>query len=165
LAAPIAPPAPEVPLAAPATELAAPASAPAVPAQVASPAAAAPAGGAATAPRLTAPDPGEEIFRPRRDLATPGGVSGATPEPDGTPHLDLEATRRRAREIASEGPGSPGMLNLVPPPPPEEKKKYDLAKAIAKAAKPDCREAYAGLGLLAIAPLLVSTLGNGGCNW
>ena len=38
-------------------------------------------------------------------------------------------------------------------------------KAIAKAAKPDCRTAYAELGLLAIAPLVASTVGNGGCRW
>ena len=43
--------------------------------------------------------------------------------------------------------------------------KNKLAEDIAKAAKPDCRTAYAGLGLLAIAPLVGSTIGNGGCNW
>ena len=86
------------------------------------------------------------------------------PTPGSEPRLDLDATRRRAREIASEGRGSPGVLNLVPPPPPEAKK-FDLGEAIAKAAKPDCRNAYADLGFLALPPLIASTVGNGGCNW
>ena len=71
--------------------------------------------------------------------------------------------RKRVREIASEGSGSRGVLNLVPPPPIERKDK--LAEDIAKAAKPDCRTAYAGLGLLAVVPLVASAVGNGGCNW
>jgi hypothetical protein len=56
------------------------------------------------------------------------------------------------------------VLNLVPPPPPQERKDA-LAEGIAKAAKPDCRTAYAGLGLLAVVPLVASSVGNGGCRW
>ena len=52
--------------------------------------------------------------------------------------VTAETLRRRAREIASEGSGSRGVLNLLPPPPPVEKKDH-LAEDIAKAAKPDCR--------------------------
>jgi hypothetical protein len=41
-----------------------------------------------------------------------------------------------------------------------------LAEDIAKAAKPDCRTAYAGMGLLAVVPLVASSVSsNGGCNW
>jgi hypothetical protein len=73
--------------------------------------------------------------------------------------------KKRAREIAAEGSGSRGVLNLIPPPPPVEKKDK-LAEDIAKAAKPDCRTAYAGLGILAVVPLVASSVGNnGGCNW
>ena len=114
-----------------------------------------PSGAATPGQRIGAPD-ADDIFRPRDDSATPA--------PRAEPRIDLDATRRRAREIASEDRGSPGVLNLVPPPPPEAKK-FDLGKAIAKAAKPDCRNAYAELGLLAIPPLIASTLGDGGCRW
>ena len=114
-----------------------------------------PSGAATPGQRIGAPD-ADDIFRPRDDAATPA--------PRAEPRIDLDATRRRAREIASEDRGSPGVLNLVPPPPPEAKK-FDLGKAIAKAAKPDCRNAYAELGLLAIPPLIASTLGDGGCRW
>ncbi len=101
------------------------------------------------------PDAEEEAFKPRRDAADPAAV----------PRIDLEATRRRAREIASESPGSRGLLLVVPTPPDTVKRKQTLAEAIAKAAKPDCRNAYAELGLLAIPPLVASTVGNGGCRW
>jgi hypothetical protein len=31
--------------------------------------------------------------------------------------------------------------------------------------KPDCRNAYAGMGLLAVPALVASTIGDGGCRW
>jgi len=109
-------------------------------------------------PRLGIPDADEEAFKPRGDALAPPS------EPGGAPRIDLEATRRRAREITSETSGSPGLLPVVPPPP-TAARKPNLADAIAKAAKPDCRTAYADLGLLAVAPLVASTVGNGGCRW
>ena len=81
-----------------------------------------------------------------------------------SPRSPRRSLRKRTTEIVREGSGSRGVLNLVPPPPPVERKDK-LAEDIAKAAKPDCRTAYAGMGLLAIAPLVASTVGNGGCNW
>ena len=46
---------------------------------------------------------------------------------------------------------------------PEEKSKD--ARALDKAIKPDCRTAYAGLGLLAIPVLVAAALAETGCNW
>jgi hypothetical protein len=100
-----------------------------------------------------------------RELAKPGPADSGPAAGTPPPRIDLDATRRRAREIAAEGESSPAVLHLVPPPPPEAKKPFDLGAAIAKAAKPDCRHAYAGLGLLAIVPLVPATFGNGGCRW
>jgi hypothetical protein len=34
-----------------------------------------------------------------------------------------------------------------------------------KALKPDCRDAYASMGLLAVPALVVSAVGDGGCRW
>jgi len=34
-----------------------------------------------------------------------------------------------------------------------------------KSFKPDCRTAYAGLGFLAVIPLVAATVGDGGCVW
>ncbi len=108
--------------------------------------------------RYGAPDVDDEVFRSRRDGPAPAAESG------GPPAITAESLRRRAAEIAREGSGSSGVLNLVPPPPPIERKDT-LAEGIAKAAKPDCRTAYGGMGLLAVVPLVASTVGNGGCRW
>jgi hypothetical protein len=109
------------------------------------------------APRLRfgAPDAGDEIFKPRGDVAAPAAETG-----DG-PRVDIDATRQRAREIAT---GYRGVAPVIPAPPPIERKSK-LANAIEKAVKPDCRDAYAGLGLLAVVPLTVATIGDGGCRW
>jgi hypothetical protein len=118
----------------------------------------APTGGELPRLRFGAPDAGEEIFKPKGDAAAPSSETGHPPG------VTAETLRQRAREIVREGSGSRAVLNLLPPPPPVEKKDH-LAEDLAKAAKPDCRTAYAGLGLLAVAPLAVSTFGNGGCRW
>jgi len=105
--------------------------------------------------RFGAPSVEDEIFGTKRDA----------PAADAPPAVTVESMKKRAREIAAEGSGSRGVLNLIPPPPPVVKRDK-LAEDIAKAAKPDCRTAYAGLGLLAVVPLVASSVGNnGGCNW
>jgi len=118
----------------------------------------APASGELPRLRYGAPDVDDEVFRSRRDGSAPAAESG------GPPAITAESLRRRAAEIAREGSGTSGVLNLVPPPPPLERKDT-LAEGIAKAAKPDCRTAYGGMGLLAVVPLVASTVGNGGCRW
>ena len=100
---------------------------------------------------------GEDIFKPRRDVAPPSS------EPGSAPRIDLDAARRRAREIAVEGSGPRRLLPF--PMPPKEERKSKEAIAIEKALAPDCRTAYAGLGLAAIVPLLGSAIGEGGCKW
>jgi hypothetical protein len=144
---------------APARERAVPAVTPGKSQQVTAPARVeSPTGGELPRLRLGAPDVDEEVFRSRRDGVVP------TPEPTGTPGVTAESLRKSAtRVISREGSGSSGVLNFVPPPPQE--RKDSLAEGIAKAAKPDCRTAYAGMGLLAVVPLVASTVGNGGCRW
>jgi hypothetical protein len=114
--------------------------------------------GATTEPprlRLGSPGPDEDIFKPRRDVAAPPGESGA-------PRIDMEAARQRAREIASESTSTRGIIPALPPPPERKSKE---STALEKAIKPDCRTAYAGMGLLAVPALLASSIGDGGCRW
>ena len=66
------------------------------------------------------------------------------------------------REIAREGSGSTGVLPF-PLPVPEKKSKE--ATAMEKAIKPDCRTAYAGLGLLAVPALAAAAITGEGCRW
>jgi hypothetical protein len=80
------------------------------------------------------------------------------------PRFDLE----RAREIAQEfnrGPsrgvtGRPIDLGAA-----AQERVHDLGRAIQKAAQPDCRDAYAALGLLGLIPLIADTVLDRGCRW
>ena len=125
---------------------------------------------ASATPRLPAgtPNLGEEIFKARRDGVTPPPATGNTPPLNApkldAPRLDLDAVRKRAREMASEGSGRRAILPFPLPPKPEHKTKEAIAfdKALKR---PDCKDAYAGMGLLAVAPLLWSAIGDEGCRW
>ena len=76
------------------------------------------------------------------------------------PRLNLNLPSARGGELSSMG--SRGALQLLPRPP-EVKNK--LAEDIEKAARADCRKAYAGNGLLALAPLAVDAARDKGCRW
>lgn len=103
---------------------------------------------------LGTPEANDDIFKPRRDLGAPRGEER---------HIDLDAARKKAaREIVSEGAGSRGVFTVPPPPPVERKSKDPLEKAI----KPDCRTAYANMGLLAVPVLVASAVAaDGSCRW
>ena len=79
------------------------------------------------------------------------------------PSLDLDQMRRRAAEITRQGTGNRALLPI--PMPPVEKPKSRLEQAIENARKPDCRDAYKGLGLLAVVPLIANEFGEGTCRW
>ena len=94
-------------------------------------------------------------FQAEARCLAPPGDSSAT-------HIDMDAARQRAREIASEATSARGILPALPPPPERKSKE---STALEKAVKPDCRTAYAGMGLLAVPVLVASTIGDGGCRW
>ena len=95
----------------------------------------------------------------RRELSPP-----LPPVAPAAPRLDLDAMRNRARNMRSEGSG-PRTVFQFPTPPPEAIKSKD-AKIFDKALKrPDCRDAYAGLGLAAVVPLVADAITNKGCKW
>ncbi|MEO7762222.1 MAG: hypothetical protein ABIS68_09970 [Casimicrobiaceae bacterium] len=75
----------------------------------------------------------------------------------------MDQIRQRAREIANEGSGSRGFLPLQIPVPPDKKSK--LADQLEKAIKPDCRNAYADMGLLAVPALIAGAVADVGCRW
>ncbi|HEV8551808.1 MAG TPA: hypothetical protein VGR65_00255 [Casimicrobiaceae bacterium] len=108
------------------------------------------------ASRFGTPNADEEIFKPRRDVGT---------SPSEAPRIDLDAARKKAaREVVREGSGSRGVFTIPSPPPPEKKTKE--AMAMEKALKPDCRTAYASMGLLAVPVLVASAIAaDGSCRW
>ncbi|MEN9630542.1 MAG: hypothetical protein RJA10_3770 [Pseudomonadota bacterium] len=73
--------------------------------------------------------------------------------------LNLELPRARA---PLPGLATPRVLNLVPPPP---ERKSALTEGIEKSAKPDCRKAYSGMGVLGVVPLAADAMRDGGCKW
>ena len=79
------------------------------------------------------------------------------------PSLDLEAMRQRAGEMARSGSGNRALLPFAMPPVPPKKSKMETA--IENARKPDCRTAYAQLGLAAVVPLIANEFGEGNCRW
>jgi hypothetical protein len=105
-------------------------------------------GSAARAP-MGAPDAGASLGH---DVAT------APSSPASAPRLNLDLARPRGGEISRQG--SRGVFSLLPHPP-ESK----LANDIEKSAKPDCRNAYSGLGLLAAVPLALDAVRKDGCRW
>lgn len=157
-------PASAVPVAAPNLDPAVTVAAPAPRAAPAAPATAKPAAPAAERAGSREPAPAggpsprdSPIFDNRRAPGT------ETPPPGGAPRIDLDAARARAREVALEGTGNRALLAFPMPPAPERKTKEQ--EAIEKAWKPDCKDAYKGLGLLAVVPLLANEIGEGSCRW
>lgn len=49
------------------------------------------------------------------------------------------------------------------PHPPETKSK--LTESIEKAARQDCRQAHANMGLAAVVPLVIDAVRDKGCKW
>ena len=105
-----------------------------------------------------------------RDLLKPG-IDATTPSTDAlapalgkAPGLDLDAVRRRAREISSGGTGPRTVFPFpgTPPQKPKSKEQQAFDKALKKN---DCRDAYADMGLAAVVPLVLSAVREDGCKW
>jgi hypothetical protein len=130
------------------------------------PSPAAPAPGPSAAPLRTGPPvaPGPAALAGSPDAGPRTGFDQATPpsaSASAPPRLNLELPRLRGGEL-SRGSVS-GVLPLLPRPPELPGK---LGREIERAAKPDCRTAYSGAGLLAAIPLAVDAVRKeGGCKW
>jgi len=88
------------------------------------------------------------------DVATAPSASASKPA------LNLNLPQRGP--MVRGGTGS-GMLAVVPTPP--DTKKNAMEKAIKKGEKPDCRNAYAGAGILAPAAAVVDAVAGKGCTF
>jgi hypothetical protein len=104
-----------------------------------------------TAPSVAPGNPAVDEFG--FPIATPKAGQG----------VDLDAARRRARELARQGGGQSAIFAFPMPPAPVRKSKEEIA--FEKARKPDCRTAYQALGLAAVVPLIANEFGEGTCRW
>jgi hypothetical protein len=98
----------------------------------------------------------------RPDAGSQTGQDVATPPsaPPDLPRLNLDLPRPRGGELSQRA--APGVLPLLPRPP-EVKSK--LERELEQAARPDCRTAHGGAGLLAVVPLVADTVRGQGCRW
>jgi hypothetical protein len=100
---------------------------------------------------IGAPDAGARVGH---DVATAPSL------PSSAPQLDLRLRRPSGGPVSAQG--SRGLLPVLPHPPEQPSK---LAREIEKAGQPDCRQAYGGLGLLAVVPLVADAVRDKGCRW
>ncbi len=105
---------------------------------------------AGTTPHL--PGPGSAEAKPAPAAAPPVAAAPLAPR------LNLNLPRSGE---TSRG-ASHGLLQMLPRPPERPSR---LADEVAKAAKKDCRQAYSGMGLLAVVPLVAGAVKGDGCNW
>ena len=110
------------------------------------------------------PNADRDQQNPRGATSAPSTESSATAPALGTaPGIDLDAVRRRAREINS-GAGSRTLFAFpgTPPQKPKSREQQAFDKALKKN---DCRDAYADMGLAAVVPLMLDSVREGGCKW
>jgi len=122
---------------------------------VAAPVSGSPAPGQGQRPAAVAsggsPDAGSQLGH---DVATaPSAAASKAP---------LNLTLPQRGPMLRGGTGS-GMLAVVPTPP--DTKKNAMEKAVKKAEKADCRNAYAGAGILAPAAAVVDAVTGKGCTF
>lgn len=87
-------------------------------------------------------------------------MATAPSAPASAPRLNLDLPRSSAGPLSSQS--TKGLLQLMPRPPETRTK---LEKEIEKAARPDCKQAYAGAGLMAVVPLVLDAARDKGCKW
>ncbi|WP_133678775.1 hypothetical protein [Paludibacterium purpuratum] len=119
---------------------------------------------AISAPAVRPAVSGERRQTPISRAGRPSASSGAAH----TPAVDLgQATIRAAagavmreqRETAARSTAGRLSPDATPP------AKTPLQQSLEASARPECRHAYSGMGLLAIVPLVVDTATDRGCRW
>ena len=102
--------------------------------------------------------------------ARPADIVGSTGAPrfesQAEPSLDTEALREQLRgDLRRQAPVVGVAARPHASPAAVRPRDAALAAAIEKTARPDCRDAYAGAGLLAVVPLLKDAVTGSGCKW
>ena len=100
-------------------------------------------------------------------LTAQDAPAAAEPAPAPTqpaPGFDLQAARGAARNwVKGEGAGDGGADGKGKPLHSVREEKF--GEAIERARPADCRNAYAGMGVLAVIPLAASAVTGKGCKW
>ncbi|WP_447920955.1 hypothetical protein [Achromobacter aegrifaciens] len=131
----------------------------------------APASESAPARPARADMPAAPATAPRQRAGARKVATPSTTQPDRTPAQASgvpDSARDfgwRAEDAAAAGmPRARGepVVRLAPKAPVEQS---EIARGIAKSARPPCKNAHAGMGLLALPLLLADTVTDRGCKW
>ncbi|MGZ3182759.1 MAG: hypothetical protein ACXU8N_09985 [Telluria sp.] len=114
-------------------------------------------------PRPAAP-PVSPAAGPALTLVPPAPAAAA-PVPETAHPVDFDAARKVAAAVGHEetlaARTHPNILKTE-----QLTRQERLARAISRAEKPDCKDAYAGMGILAILPLAKNALSkDSSCKW
>lgn len=111
----------------------------------------------AASPVIAAAPAAQEAGPAQPDTIAPDFAGGKAP-------LDLDKLRRQA--AANDATRNKSVAEMAQE---QELRRKSIETAVAAAAKAgtrkDCQTAFAGVGLLAIIPLLASTVADVGCKW
>lgn len=101
-----------------------------------------------------------------RDTFAVPQAAPATPDAgtDAAPTVDIAAARQAARRIAHEE-GSNMVVLPRRKPVVDPNADRQVIDPIENARRSDCKTAYAGMGLLAVIPLVVDAVRQSGCKW
>ena len=120
---------------------------------------------ASSPPSRATSNPQDGATRHGDDFAAPVPGGAITAPPAGAaPRINLDSVRQRAREIDREGSAPRTLLpfNVKPKLDTRTKEQQAFDKALNR---PDCRDAYAGMGLAAVVPLILDSVSEKGCKW
>ena len=93
------------------------------------------------------------------DGSTPGTPEGAATSASAPLNLELHG---RHPGPGNTSRGQSGLVPMLSAPPDHESQ---LSRDLQKAAKPDCSQAYAGSGLLAVLPIARDAITGKGCKF
>ena len=100
---------------------------------------------------------------PLAELTSMDKITTSTNDTHDT-HLDLDNIRQTAREDYRRGKRSEiekMQLGFAR----DQSVEKQFGEKVKKAVRKDCRNAFAGAGLLAVIPIALSTVTDVGCNW
>jgi hypothetical protein len=118
-------------------------------------------------PALRREKPGQRLIARPGDGEHPAPIAGSVAAERAAHEsgidwaADLESIGRHRYAIGGAQGATRGNAPVVR----RERSQEQFARGVAQAARPDCRQAYADMGLLALPALAVAGATPGGCNW
>lgn len=138
--------------------------------------AAQPATARPSGPSASAPDTAAIAVETPSHTATPTAAAppvpaaedapGAAPRDEtAAPHFDMATARRAARQGGTQDKNLVALPDHTPNVVLQREREEKVQQAMERARRGDCRNAYSGMGLLGVIPLVIDTVRDKGCKW